>query len=68
MTCKNEGSTHFACDCVLAQLQAADEVAKAWKVNCWAMKDSIGRMEVDDALAAYEKVRFANKCPTEAKE
>lgn len=70
MSCKHEGSTHFACDCVLAQLRAADELAKAARhfSNLLAHEgaailphlldtDENAGQRFRDALAAYESAR-----------
>lgn len=59
MSCDHEGSTHFACDCVLKQLKAADKLAKAVKSHGHT-KRHWGRESccvMCDKLEAYEKLR-----------
>ncbi len=55
MSCNHEGSTHFACECVLAQLAAADRLAEAAKRRLTDPNYLIG--EIEDVLMAYEKLR-----------
>lgn len=66
MSCQHEGSTHLACDCVLAQLQAADELAGAARQLTLRMENHSAKdaglvwkdqAKVLDALTAYEKAR-----------
>lgn len=68
MSCKSEGSTHCACDCVLEQLRLADELAKRARdlatdrpdgCSCRSACEFHGYAndEVLCALAAYEKAK-----------
>lgn len=63
---RNQYSTHHACDCVLEQLRAADELAKAVRSvmngleNHFADEQSAPARfhhELSEALASYEKLR-----------
>ncbi len=64
MTCKGEGATHYACECVLAQLRAADELAKAVYADVckYCVPHSVGHCTrcygpIVKAMDAYEKLR-----------
>lgn len=60
MNCAHEGSTHFACDCVLAQLAAADVLLMAARniedvLQCPPMLSDSSMRVIDKAIDVFRK-------------
>ena len=63
MSCKNEGSTHYGCDCVMEQLRAADRLAVAGREYYRRLNEPFStyskgsEKRFEDAISDYGRLR-----------
>lgn len=43
MSCKGEGSTHFACDCQLKRMERQDEMIKGYQMEMIDIHDTLAK-------------------------